>query len=190
MEENHRRFLPAPRGSTVRNTLVGMVGVFTLIWLYYQHAVTDPVQLYGVEIAATKDWVRNKARDPSSVNFEDIKVYNNELREVSVNFSWNDGQAGKTEKRWRFDFNRETGRLLFVNDEETGKMVGYGDEALEHMRAEAAGKERFNQVRTKAAQKEAEWRMSNLPVVPGAAPPPEKAAKTRYLPPVPGMEGR
>lgn len=195
MQTNHRGFLPAPQGSAVRNTLVAMVGIFVLAWLFYQHTVTDPVQLYGLDISTAKEWVRNKARDPGSVSFENVTVENEDFREIHLTFLWDDGQAGKTAKHWRFDFNKETGRLQYVNDKDTGQMVGYGDEVLAQMRANEVRLEQAKQARTNAALKEAQWNAGNAAAVPGAPPGvglpvPNSSPKKRSLPQVPGLEGR
>ncbi len=170
----------------MRNTLVGMIGVFALTWLFYQQIVTDPLQQHGVEIASAKEWVRKKAQDPSKVAFEEISVDDDEERVVHLTFSWDPGPGGKSRNRWRFDFNKQTGRLLFVNDEDTGQMVAYGEETLAQMRAEAAARERVKQMRANDALNEAQWRLHNAPVLPGAQPLPMNGTGGRPLPTLPG----
>lgn len=182
METNTQRLLPCPHGSTVRALLVAVVALFGLAWLNYQHALTDPLLPHSGQIATAKAWVKSKARDPRSVNFHDITAEDDDSNVIRLHFSRFDEPGVESWRRWRFNFDRETSLLQVVNDEDTGRVVAYGDAMLARIRATETEAVQASQAKIQADVHQALERVDALPALPG-----EIVTKPVSLPVVPGL---
>ncbi|MGV3663136.1 MAG: hypothetical protein ACO1TE_23395 [Prosthecobacter sp.] len=197
METNARRFLPPPRGHIPRAMVVAVFGCLAMAFLGYQAGRTDPLLPFSGDIARAKAWVKDKARDPSSVSFHDVSADayempdGSEWRSIRLNFSWDDEPGVNSLKWWRFEVEGNAGQFEVVKDEGTGEVVAYGSAVLARMRAAEEAAARDSRTRAETQVDRAQKRVDSLPMVPGkvlSATPGNRVSKP-LLPVVPGLVG-
>ena len=174
MKEKKRKPLSATEG-----LLVVAIGIFWLAWSNERQAQTDPLNLYRSQISRAKAWVKDQARDPRTVSYNAVGAgESGHLYVVTLDFSWENGLGGKSRKRYRFGYGKNTGQLELVKDEDTGEMVVYGGAIQAPVEAEQNAEAKANEGKVDARVSQALEMASGAPTVPVKAMP---------LPAVPGL---